>query len=260
MSSGFAPRFSRLITRTVTIVAVFVEASAGQSALSDLNTRRPNGLLLSRRLIAHVHLEGGVREANSPENLADAAQQLLSEVHETHYQHKTHIDIAAGAYDMDCSGFVDYLLKRVAPRRFSQIPIEPAHARPRAAMYFQFLNRLRQQPVAGWQAVYQLADARRGDIIAWELQASTQEPGDTGHVVIVAATPVLKTKNLYAVEVYDSSGIHHDNDSRPEHTSGVGKGVITFRINQSGLPIAFQFNSRADFHAEPIAIGRLGSE
>ncbi len=79
----------------------------------------------------------------------------------------------------------------------------------------------RQQPLPGWEAVPQLGFAQRGDIIAWELQASTQEPGDTGHVVIV------------------------------------GEGVITFRVNESGEPIAFQFNSRARFHTEPIAIGRL---
>jgi hypothetical protein len=256
MSGGFAAAFSRLISQTVTIVALFVGPSAGQMPQSDLNLYRSNGLL-ARRPFADFHLEHGDPGANNTENLADAAHRLLSEVRETHYQHKRHIDKVAGVYDMDCSEFVDYLLKRVAPEEFSQIPVVPGHVRPRAAMYFQFLNRLRQQPLVWWQAVYRLGDARRGDIIAWELHASTQKPGDTGHVVIVASTPVLKTRDLCAVEVYDSSGILHDNDSRPEHTSGVGRGVITFRINQSGEPIAFQFNSRANFHTEPIAIGRL---
>jgi hypothetical protein len=258
MSGGFVAVFSRLIPQTVTIVSIFVGSSAGQMPQSDLDLSWSNGLLASRPF-ADAHLEDGDPGANSTENLADAAQRLLSEVRETHYQHNRHIDKVAGAYDMDCSEFVDYLLKRVAPEQFSQIPVEPGHVRPRAAMYFQFLKRLRQQPLIGWQAVYQLGDAQRGDIIAWELHASTQEPGDTGHVVIVASKPVLKTRDLYAVKVYDSSGVVHDNDSRPEHTSGVGSGVITFRINQSGEPIAFQFNSRANFHTEPIAIGRLVS-
>ena len=79
-------------------------------------------------------------------------------------------------------------------------------------------------------------------------------------MVIVAAAAVQVTQNIYRVEVYDSSGIHHDDDSRPEHTSGVGKGTITFRVNERGEPIAFQFNSRAHFHEEPIAIGRLVSQ
>jgi len=123
-------------------------------------------------------------------------------------------------------------------------------------VYFQFLNRLLEQPLPGWKAIRQLSQAQRGDIMAWELQASTKAPGDTGHVVIVAATPIQVTQGTFRVEVYDSSGIHHDDDSRPEHTSGVGKGTITFKVNTSGEPIGFQFNSRARFHDEPIAIGR----
>ena len=59
------------------------------------------------------------------------------------------------------------------------------------------------------------------------------------------------------MEVYDSSGIHHDDDSRPEGTSGVGKGVITFKVDARDEPVGFQFNSRGHFHTEAIAIGRL---
>lgn len=208
------------------------------------------------RLIAKVHLEDGTPTPNTAEQLAAAAERLLSDMRETHYQHRTHVDAVEGVYDMDCSGFVDYLLKRVAPRQFAELPIEPGHARPRAAVYFQFLNRLLEQPLPGWKAIRQLSQAQRGDIMAWELQASTKAPGDTGHVVIVAATPIQVTQGTFRVEVYDSSGIHHDDDSRPEHTSGVGKGTITFKVNTSGEPIGFQFNSRARFHDEPIAIGR----
>jgi hypothetical protein len=71
--------------------------------------------------------------------------------------------------DMDCSGFVDYLLKQVDPDKLKQLPVEPGHARPRAAIYFQFLDRLGRMPLAGWETVRELSEARRGDIIAWEL-------------------------------------------------------------------------------------------
>jgi hypothetical protein len=204
-----------------------------------------------------VGLEQASPGTQFTENLADAAQLVLANVRETHYQHKTFVKEAAGVYDMDCSGFVDYLLKRIARQQFEQLPIEPGHARPRAVEYFEFLNRLSRQPLPGWEAVDQLSQARRGDIIAWERQASSQQPGDTGHVVIIAATPTKKTKNLYEVEIYDSSGILHDDDSRPEHSGGLGKGNITFRVNESGEPTAFRFNALAHFHSEPIAIGRL---
>ena len=198
----------------------------------------------------------GVTAAQS-ENLGDAAERLLSRVRETHYQHRTYADQSRGAYDMDCSGFVDYLLEHFAPVQFAPLRVEPGHTRPRAAMYFDLFTRLNKSPLPGWETVPKLGEARRGDIIAWQLAASTDRPGDTGHVVIVAAAPVEQTTHLYRVQVYDSSVIHHDEDSRPEGTNGLGEGIITFRVDASGQPIGFRFNSRAHYHGEPIAIGRL---
>jgi hypothetical protein len=196
------------------------------------------------------HLDGG-------ENIAEAAENLIGDIRETHYQHKTCVVPAEGIYDMDCSGFVDYLLKRVAPQQYANLPIETGHARPRAAMYFDLFHGLPENPAPGWKSIDRLADAQRGDIIAWSLEAPTQKPGDTGHVVVVASPPVPANQREYRVEVYDSSGIHHDDDSRPKATSGIGKGVITFKVDERGIPVGFQFNSLAHFHLEPIAIGRL---
>jgi hypothetical protein len=191
------------------------------------------------------------------QNIADAAETLISGIRETHYEHKTHVVPSDGIYDMDCSGFVDYLLKRVDPDQYAHLPIETGHPRPRAATYFEFFHDLPGNPVAGWKLIDQLADARRGDIIAWALEASTQKPGDTGHVVIVAAPPVSTNAKEYRVTVYDSSGIRHDEDSRPDGTSGIGEGVITIKVDDRGAPVGFRFNSHAHFHLEPIAIGRI---
>lgn len=204
-----------------------------------------------------VHLTNKASGLNGSENLADSAERLLSEMRETHYQHRTYADKSRGVYDMDCSGFVDYLLKEIAPAQFAALRIEPGHTRPRAAIYFDLFTRLNKSPSPGWEAVPKLSAARRGDILAWQLAASTAEAGDTGHVVIVAAAPVEQRNHLYRVEVYDSSVIRHEEDSRPEGANGVGEGVITFRVNANGQPIGFQFNSHAHYHGEPIAIGRL---
>jgi hypothetical protein len=196
------------------------------------------------------HLDGG-------ENIAEAAENLIGDIRETHYQHKTYVVPAEGIYDMDCSGFIDYLLKRVAPQQYANLPIETGHARPRAAMYFDLFQSLPGNPAPGWKSIDRLADTQRGDIIAWSLEASTQKPGDTGHVVIVANPPVPTNEREYRVAVYDSSGIHHDDDSRLKTTNGIGKGVITFKVDERGIPVGFRFNSLAHFHLEPIAIGRL---
>ncbi len=96
------------------------------------------------------------------ENIADAAEQLLSEIRETHYQHKTHVIQSAGIYDMDCSGFVDFLLKRVAPGQYAGLPIEPGRARPRAAMYFKLFSGLPAHDVPGWRAIDQTLACQTG--------------------------------------------------------------------------------------------------
>jgi hypothetical protein len=222
---------------------------------------QPSNLPICLRIFAWVVaayvVTAGAGSLSPGENLADAADRLLSDIRETHYQHKTHVVQSAGIYDMDCSGFVDFLLKRVAPAQYADLPVEAGHTRPRAAMYFKLFNDLPAHQVPGWRAIDRLSEARRGDIIAWALTASTQKPGDTGHVVIVAAPPVLTNKGEYKVVVYDSSGIQHDDDSRPKATSGIGKGVIGFRVDDGGIPVAFQFNSKTRLHFEPIAIGRV---
>jgi hypothetical protein len=199
----------------------------------------------------------GAGDTKLGQNIADAAETLIGGIRETHYEHNTRVVQSDGIYDMDCSGFVDYLLKRVAPEQYTHLPIETGHVRPRAATYFDFFHSLPGTPVAGWKSIDQLADARRGDIIAWALEASTQKSGDTGHVVIVAAPPVSTNAREYRVTVYDSSGIRHDEDSRPEGTSGIGEGVITIRVDEHGTPVGFRFGSHAHFHLEPIAIGRI---
>jgi len=197
------------------------------------------------------------RNPASHEDLADAAEQVLNSVQETHYQHRTHVDTAAGVYDLDCSGFVDYLLKRLAPAQFAQLPIEAGHTRPRAQTYYEFLHGLRRTPLSGWESVQRLTAARRGDLLAWKRVALIQEKGDTGHVAIVAGPPIVQTDGSVKVAVYDSSAARHDADSRADGTNGVGKGVITFRVNLQGEPIAVRFNSEANFSTKPIAIGRL---
>src|ERR1700722_19590097 len=105
---------------------------------------------------------GSAEGVNRGDNLADAAEKLLRDIRETHYQHKTYVVQSAGIYDMDCSGFVDYLLKRVAPEQYVHLPIEPGHPRPRAAMYFALLNGLPDNRAPGWKPIGRLADAQRG--------------------------------------------------------------------------------------------------
>ena len=191
------------------------------------------------------------------QTLADAAAETLGSVKETHYEHKTHVDRAAGVFDLDCSGFADYLLKRMARDQYNQLPIEAGHTRPRAEIYYEFFAGLAQTPKPGWQVVQHFSDVHRGDIIAWKKEAAAQESGDTGHVMIVAQSPLRTVADSYRVTVYDSTKSQHDNDTRAPGTNGIGKGDLFFYVNAQDAPVAFQFSSQRKVHDAPIAMARL---
>jgi hypothetical protein len=248
---------AKMRSSLVRLETVGGRTETARSALGHFNGRAFFALALFCAGPLFCLTAAGPSDAKLGQNIADAAETLIGRIHETHYEHVTHVVQSDGIYDMDCSGFVDYLLKRVAPEQYADLPIETGHPRPRAASYFEFFHSLPGNPLAGWKSIDQLTDVRRGDIIAWALEASTQKPGDTGHVVIVAAPPVSTRAREYRVTVYDSSGIRHDADSRPEGTSGIGEGVITISVDDRGAPVGFRFNSHAHFHLETIAIGRI---
>ena len=141
---------------------------------------------MRRHFYISLLLLPGAFDTAFSQTLADAAAETLESVKETHYQHKTHVDKAAGVFDLDCSGFVDYLLKQIAPDQYNQLPVETGHTRPRAEAYYEFFAGLTQTPKPGWEIVQHFSDLHKGDITAWKKEAAAQESGDTGHVMIVA--------------------------------------------------------------------------
>jgi hypothetical protein len=70
--------------------------------------------------------------------VADEALHVITTATHTRYQHDADIDEATGTYDVDCSGFVSYLLGKVAPKHLHLIPAPPAQTRLYAADYHRF--------------------------------------------------------------------------------------------------------------------------
>jgi len=190
--------------------------------------------------------------------LVVAVKHMEETLRETHYSHKTFIDFINGVYDTDCSGFIGYLLNQIAPEHLALIPKEPTQPRPRAFKYYEYFHQLQQEGTVaqGWKAINRLMDTQPGDIIAWALEPITKH-ADTGHVMLVAAKPVLNSNGTVSLTIYDASAIRHNDDTRSSSTTGVGRGTILFRVDAHGAPVAFQFNTRAKFHQLPIAIGRI---
>src|SRR5437763_915865 len=105
-----------------------VERKVGRRALLGGAIVASAALLLPRQAF-------GADSATTPSDaLFSLVQSILSSMTETHYTYSAHIDASLGVYDCDCSQFVDYLLRQVAPAAYALIPKERGFAHPRANM------------------------------------------------------------------------------------------------------------------------------
>jgi len=195
-----------------------------------------------------------------PGQVAWQAEFIVNNLQQTDYQFSEKIDVDRGIYDCDCNGFVGFVLERFAPDHYLMIPKEADQPRPRAFKYYRFFNSLTPESSGGWHQIDFLQDARRGDIIAWQLPDIVIGQ-NTGHVLWAAETPVADGSGTFTLRVYDSAAEPHFDDTRGtgegQFGTGVGSGFINFQVDDAGRPTAFQFAPSGGFTTLPIAIGRL---
>lgn len=188
------------------------------------------------------------------------ARQILAQAKNSRYSHRTHVEETSGVYHFDCSGLVVYLLKKDAPRALSQVP-KGGHKRPLALQFYETFSSVGTSPtLTAWERVGRLRDARPGDILAWRRDKII--PGEnTGHVVIIEKRPVEQERGLFRVEVVDSTGTAHFQDSRAKGQTGIGRGTMWFVADKAGAPVGYRWRLE-EKPAMPvaIAIGRLRSK
>jgi hypothetical protein len=201
-----------------------------------------------------------VQQLSLPEQVASQAELIVNSVQQTDYQFTDNIDVDRGIYDCDCNGFASLVLKRAAPGHYALLPKETDQERPRAFEYYVLFTSLNPDKPNGWRRIDFLRDADRGDMIAWRYQ-DVKKHHATGHVMIVAETPRADDSGTFSVRVYDSAHQAHLDDTRGngerQSKTGVGSGVIKFKVDDEGRPAAFQFSPSDHFETFPIAIGRL---
>ncbi len=184
-------------------------------------------------------------------------EKVLANVKSSHYRHTTEIDESVGLYNLDCSALICFLLSRAAPQALSSVPIDPLHRHARAINFYStFVNAPQYQSGQGWQRVVRLMDAEPGDIIAWRKDPLPPK-GNTGHVMMIMAKPVTEDAETVRVLVMDSSRSGHFRDTRKKGSGGVGVGIMWFRVDRDGHPVAFYWSSKGKKAVPmPIAIGR----
>jgi hypothetical protein len=195
-------------------------------------------------------------EASLPEQFASTAETIVNTLTQTDYQHDQHIVAAEGIYDCDCGQFVAAVLSVNAPNHYDDLTIESGQPAPRAFEWFEWFATLAPASTNGWHRIDLMADAARGDIIAWRFP-TVAVGSDTGHVLIVADTPKTNGDGVFIVRVYDAAVAPHFEDTRAAGTGGVGSGFVNFKADAEGRPISFQFSPTGVFTTFPILIARL---
>jgi hypothetical protein len=203
----------------------------------------------------------------APNPLFTEAAAEFKEMKSTLYQHRTQVDRAAGIYRYDCVGFVSYELKRATPEAWASVfkatKIAPGRI-PSPPKYRDFFASLATEPQPGWEAVTKATDLRAGDVIAWEHKTTSA----VGHAVILASPPVAGAAGEWVVEVFDSTGSPHTDDSRPTDEraealassgkhSGLGRGTMVLLADPAtGALTGLRWSKKAAAITVPIAAGR----
>ncbi len=183
------------------------------------------------------------------------AEQILSTMRATSYSHRSHV--AGGRYDVDCSGFVDYLLGRVSPAALAEL--RAATVRRPLAKHFVQLFQAPLEP-QHWRRVARVSELEPGDLVAW-LKPADVTSTNTGHVMVVAGRPEPGAGARFVIPIIDSSAAPHGkHDARKAaHATGIGRGSIVLEADASGAPIAYHWTDAqaSPRHETTIVLGRV---
>jgi len=194
--------------------------------------------------------------------LYELAQTIFLTVTDTHYQHVRQPAAAQVTFapdgktcqvHSDCSGWVSYLLDKVAPAQYQAIlSLRPWAPHALAEAFAHFFQQLQQGAVSpGWEGIKSVHDLRQGDLVAWVLAAPPSGPrGNTGHVMIVADQPVVEVApdtqlRFLSVPVIDCSSVwHFPPEQLPPLAAqtardGVGNGCVRIVLDANDNPIAY---------------------
>jgi hypothetical protein len=182
---------------------------------------------------------------------------------ESKYSHVTMVDERAGRYEFDCSGLVNWVLRREAPGALSAVVERSKKGRPLARDYYWELARTRvgARSPRGWQRVARVDEALPGDVIAW-LKPEELRSTNTGHVAFLLEAPqaVAELEGAWLLRIADASRYQHDEDDRSESgRTGFGSGtILVVADGDTGAPSRYGWvGMRSRWVLQtPMALGR----
>lgn len=168
----------------------------------------------------------------------------------------THFDSSKGVYIIDCSDYVDHLLKVSNPAAYSSLVHTTGADKPTTEHYYNFFTGLTYKPRHFWNKVDYVKELQPGDILVFRNNKNSHT-GVSGHVMVVMNKPT-RIQNAFMVRVTDSASSGHSQDTRLPHTSGIGIGTMQIKVNpDTGEPSAYAWKLGSTFeHHVNFAMAR----
>jgi hypothetical protein len=186
-------------------------------------------------------------------NLLKLVKKVLHHISSNHYQLGGNIfDLNRGIYHLDCSEYVDNLVKRIDPTAYQTIS-KNGSIKPTSLDYFAFLSAIHSgQTRYHWYRVPNLSAVKAGDILVFRYKDLANKKSG-GHMMVILAPPkkFIWSHDAYSLRISDSAPAGHTTDTRQAHTSGIGVGSLLLKIDpKSDLPIAYAWKWFAPWHTD----------
>lgn len=162
-------------------------------------------------------------------NLVNYVRKTVESIRYTAYKlGGTKIDTSEGVYVVDCSTYVDHILKSVYPRAYTSLKSWSGSEKPTTDDYYQYFTNLSEKS-KHWNMIDDVEELRPGDVLVF--RSKNRYGIETGgHVMVVMDKPT-RDGNTFLVRVADSASSGHSKDTRMPHVSGIGIGTMLLKVN-----------------------------
>lgn len=162
-------------------------------------------------------------------NLVSFVRKTVESIRYTAYKlGGTKFNTSEGIYVVDCSTYVDHIIKSVYPRAYTSLTSWSGTAKPTTDDYYQYFTNLSDKS-RHWNMIDDVEQLRPGDVLVF--RSKNRYGIETGgHVMVVMDKPAQEG-NTFLVRVADSASSGHSKDTRMPHASGIGIGTMLLKVN-----------------------------
>ncbi len=193
---------------------------------------------ITKETVATTHVLGNFA-TSMHRHLVDFVQKTVETLRYSDYKlGGSKFDTSRGVYVVDCSSFVDNILKQVSPHAYTSLVNATGAPTPATQHYYEFFNELSSNNSDNyWNKVTNVEQLRAGDILVFRTKQSHRHAAG-GHIMVVMDKPT-KDMGVYFVRVADSAPSRHSEDTRQKNEAGIGIGTLMLKAAKGGRPFAY---------------------